>query len=90
LKASTGTTNSNKNRTTSSGASKHQPTTSKDVIMINGDVSSDNLEPSEENAKKKKKKRKRDRSEVEETRTTTANNDKEKLDVLSSPSKKRK
>jgi hypothetical protein len=47
---------------------------SSDVVIINGELSSDN----EQSANKKKKKHKRDRSEIEETNTVKVNNEKEK------------
>ncbi|CAF3404661.1 unnamed protein product [Rotaria sp. Silwood1] len=75
---------------TNSSSSKRQSTKSDDVIIINGEISSDNAEPIEQVVHKKKKKHKRNRSEMEETNTINDNNDKEKQNLSSPPTKKRK
>jgi len=84
-KISTGATKS----TNSGWSKKRKSTDSADVVTINGDISSDDVERSEEHTNKKKKKHKRDRSEVEETSTTKTNVSKEKQNLSSSTTKKK-
>lgn len=67
-----------------SSPSKHQSNKSNDIIMVNGDNSSDDVEHVEEVVSKKKKKHKRDRTGFEELDTTNVQN------VSSAPTKKRK